>query len=100
MKNFGIVAATVLALSLAGPSFAEDLDSAHDCVEKGGHMDGGKCVGVAAAVAAPAAAGAAAGGTLSTGAALGIGAVVVTAIAVGVSGGSKTTQHGTGGTTH
>jgi len=100
MKIFGVVAASMLALSLAGQSFAEDVDSKKDCTEAGGHMDNGRCVAANGAVLAPAAAAGVAGGTLSTGAIVGISAVVVAAVAVGVSGNSHTTNHGTGGTTH
>jgi hypothetical protein len=96
MKVIGLVAAAALALSLAGQTFAEDVDSAHDCVEKGGHMDAGKCVGVPT----PAAATNTAGGSLSNGAIVGGSAILITAIAISVAGKSHTTHHGTGGTTN
>ena len=104
MKNLVAVAA-VLALALAGQSFAEDVDSSHDCKEHGGQMDNnGHCmkdgviIGTGAAVAAPAAAGSAAAGGLSAGTIAGVAAVVAVAVAVGVSGNGSNGNHGTTGT--
>ena len=106
MRN-SVAVAAVLALALAGQCFAEDVDSSHDCKEKGGQMDNnGHCIkdGViigtgGAAVAAPAVASGAAVGGLSGGVIAGIAAVAVVAVAVGASGGGNNTNHGTTGTT-
>lgn len=94
MKNLVAVVA-VLALTLAGQCFAEDVDSKHDCKERGGQMDNnGHCmkdgviIDTAPAVAAPAAAGAASAGALSAGAIAVTAAVVAVAVAVAVTSGN------------
>lgn len=105
MKNLVAVAA-VLALTLAGQCFAEDVDSKHDCKEVGGVVNSaGQCVkdGVViatpASVVAPAVATGAAEGGLSGGVIAGVAAIAVVAVAVGASGGGGNSHHGTTGTT-